>query len=181
MFTQFRTQIHQYLLNKRLQKFSRVGAVVNYYQAKNIGLLADATRPESYKQVQQYAQKLKADGKKVRVLYYLTPSKERPSILEDHITGKQINLWYIPKGTIVEDFMKQPFDILLNLCEKSNLPLEYISALSAAHYKTGRYIEDKTACFDLMVYLNEQKQVNHLINETDQLLKAINKPQNAAI
>lgn len=155
-------------------------AIVNYNEAKKIGVLYNAANPADVALVSKYIQRLQQKGKQVKGLAYIPDPKMALDVTAEHFTNKHVNWLYVPNGMDVESFTKEHFDLLVNLYTKPSLPLEYIAALSEAKYKVGRYLEDKTYCFDLMVYLDEQKDLDSLIKEIDHLLTEINKHKHVA-
>lgn len=175
-----RKRIHLYLLKKRMGDLHADSTVVNYNKAKKVGVLYNAADPADVALVTKYIQRLQQKGKTVQGLAYIPDPKKALDVTADHFTNKHVNWLFVPNSMDVQSFMKERFDLLVNLYTKPCLPLEYIAALSEARYKVGRYIEDKTYCFDLMVYLDEKKDLNNLIKEVDHLLTEINKNEHVA-
>lgn len=154
--------------------------VVNYNDAKKVGVLYNAADPADVALVSKYIQSLQQKGKVVQGLAYIPDPKKALDVTADHFTNKHVSWLFVPNSMDVQSFIKERFDLLVNLYTKPSLPLEYIAALSEAKYKVGRYIEDKTYCFDLMVYLDEQKNLGSMIKEVDHLLTEINKHKHVA-
>ena len=170
-----RKRLHLYLLNKRIGTVQSDSTIVNYNEAQKVGVLYNASDPAEVALVSKYMHGLQQKGKHVKGLAYIPDHKQAAEVTADHFTDKNVNWLFVPSGMDVESFMKERFDLLVNLYTRPCLPLEYIAALSEARYKVGRYIEDKTYCFDLMVYLDEQKGLGNMIKEVDHLLTEINK------
>lgn len=175
-----RKRMHLYLLKKRVGQLQADSTIVNYNEAKKIGVLYNAADPADVALVAKYMQALKQKGKHVKGLAYIPDPKKAVDVTAEHFTNKNVSWFFVPKGMDVESFTKERFDLLVNLYTKQCLPLEYISAVSEARYKVGRYIEDKTYCFDLMVYMDEQKGLSSMIKEVDHLLTEINKHKHVA-
>lgn len=178
IFRQLRTRVHHYLLQRKLDEL-QPGDIVNLHEAKTIGVLCDATDPQEFGLVSKYMQQLREHGKQVHLLAYIKDPKLAEHVTVDHFTNKQVSFLFNPNGADVQSFIKHRFDVMLYLNVRRNLPLEYIAALSKARYKVGRYIEDKTYCFDLMVYLDEAKDLDNMIKEVHHLITEINKHKNA--
>ena len=178
LFPKLRKRLHHYFLKKKLADLTMDNSIVNYYNARSIGVLYDATQPEDRQLVKKYIVRLKEQGKQVDSLAYLNLKKLVEDFTEEHFTPKQVDWLYRPDNA-TQAFAEKPYDLLINLCTRRNLPMEYLAATSKARYRVGRYIEDKTYCYDLMVYLSEEKALSNLIREVDHLLTEINKHTNA--
>ena len=172
-FKRLRTRTHNFLLNRNLKKVSRDHQTCSYNNASTIALLFDGTKQKNMEPVKKYHQYLRSLNKKVHLLCYI--EKERPgeSLAFDYLTKRNLNWWFVPENAKAVEFISTRFDLLINLCAEECLPLDYISALSNSVYRVGRFIPDKTFCFDLMINLNGNSDVNHLIEEVEHYLKMI--------
>lgn len=178
LFAKLRTRLHHYFLKKKMDGIAADNSIVNYHNAKTIGILYDGTLPEDRQRVKKYINRLREQGKQVTSLAYINSKKPVEDVTEDHFTPKQVD-WLFRPDNNSQEIANKKLDLLINLSTTRNLPLEYLAATSQARYRVGRYIEDKTYCYDLMVYLDAQKSVADLIREVDHLLTEINKHTNA--
>ncbi|MEO0776530.1 MAG: hypothetical protein AAFW73_17220 [Bacteroidota bacterium] len=144
----------------------------DYASARKIGLLFDATDPERRPIVLQYAQSLKQKNKEVKLLAFYDAKQAQPNFTFKHFTQKELNFWRHPSGSLVEDFIAQPFDILINLFFDAQAPLEYITALSRAQLRVGPYSE-RTYCYDLMIE-NQSPDLPRFIKQVEFLLNKMN-------
>jgi hypothetical protein len=174
LFKRLKTRAHNFILNRKLKKVQSQHRVFSYTNASSLALLFDASKPENMEPVKKYHQQLRNLNKKVYLLCYI--HKERPgeSLVFDYLTRRNLNWCFVPEEGKTNDFINQRFDLLINLCTEECLPLEYLSALSNSIYRVGRFIPDKTFCFDLMIQMNEKKDVNYLIEQVEHYLKMIN-------
>lgn len=152
--------------------------IVNYHNAKTISVLYDGTIPENRQMAKRFMKRLREQGKHVSGLAYINTKKPVEDFTDDHFTRKQVD-WLFRPDKAAQEVAEKKTDLLINLCATRSLPLEYLAATSKARYRVGRYIEDKTYCYDLMVYLDEKKSMADLIREVDHLLTEINKHTNA--
>ena len=171
---QIRTRGHLYFLDKVRKDIKRVPQAINYSRANYVGILFDASEPGNIAVVKQYVKRLQNDGKKVEMLGFLKNKKQAEGSDFDYFTLSGVSLFHIPDKE-VSAFANKPFDLLISLHTGTILPLEYISALSKAKCRVGRYIENKTWCYDMMVYAGEEKPLSELVKQTDYLLTEINK------
>jgi hypothetical protein len=91
----------------------------------------------------------------------------------DFFTRKDLNFKMIPSDPIVKNFIEEKFDILVNLNSGNSFPLKYISALSRAKFKVGRYGNGGDECFDLLVKIEGEPPLKSVIEEIEHFLKII--------
>ncbi len=172
-----RMAAHRYFLEKRLRAKPAPTSKkpANLDNCKNIGLLFDATEPETREIVLRYAQKLKDQGKRVQMLgFYLKDQPEDLSGLSFHAFGpKQINWALCPKSPEAEAFIDQKFDMLINLDIRAKVPATYIVALSQAGFKVGPEM-DSDWYFDLMIDVSRRPSLPHFIEQMESVLKKTN-------
>ena len=179
IFQSLRRKLHQRLLQQQLrhQRFSRHS--IHFDKARSIGILFDATELSSRDTVLRYAEQLKAIGKSVRLLGYLDNRTESESF-SFHIFNKKDLDWLMrPKGHNVEEFLDHPFDILLNLSMEENPALEYIAALSQAHYRVGVFSK-AIHCYELMIDLPTSQKLPDLIKQIEFFLQKMQSTHEAA-
>ena len=86
----------------------------------------------------------------------------------------------VPQQSVLNGYADKPFDLLLNLYTTEILPLEYISAVSKATFRMGRYIAGKDYYCDMMISLKATDTLENLIEQTLHYLNQINpQPQHA--
>ena len=92
----------------------------------------------------------------------------------DFFYQKDLNWYYKPQNYIIDNFVQKEYDILINLCDSSIIPIKYLVASSMAHFKIGIY-EEEYEIYDLMISLKEDKSIDKLMIEIKRYLKLINK------
>lgn len=168
-------RLYNYFLQQKLKRNKIERNAVNFNKAKRIGILFDATDPSNEAVVNRYKQNLQNNGKQVDMLAYVDDKQEHDTTLFKYFNRKNLSWTLQPTGTIVEQFMQTPFDILLNLHIDTVPPLEYVSALSKAQLRVGQFRDSKEYCYDLMIDIPEGDSLNNYIGQIDALLKTINK------
>ena len=166
MLKGLRKRIFHYNLNQKLQGLRVIHDVTNISAAQQVGILFEIGDPAANQKVQDWAESLRTNGRKVSLLGYLDARKPAGYYDFSHFTRRDLN-WYLqPVTRLALDFIEKPFDILITLCLTECLPLEYISALSRAHFRIGPYMHDTTYCYDMMLHLAQPHGYPKLIEET---------------
>jgi hypothetical protein len=160
------------ILNSKLSLVVREKKVVNLDSAQTIGILWEIGQQEAYIKIKNelYLAGIQATG-----LCYFPMKKV---VIPEEITGfsrKQTSWWLeIPKTKLVEDFIHQKLDILIDLSGQKSFPLVYTTALSEAAFKVG-YAGNSTNYFDLNIEFQEEPQPAQLAEQILYYLKRINK------
>jgi len=127
------------VLNNKLRNFKRQRESHNFESAKTAGILFTPTDQVSFEQIKQFLSYLSTYKLQIYVLGYI----DSKTIPESFLFWKGINLFsrkelgwmFIPKSTIVTDFIDKPFDILFDLSMTDFFPVQYISRLSKSKLK----------------------------------------------
>ena len=173
LFKRYRTRVYNFILNRKLKKLRNKHETCTYLNASSVAVLFDGSKPENMEPVKRYCQSLRNQNKKAYMLCYIEKERPNEALSFDFLTRKNLNWFFIPDNSKTDDFIKRQFDLLINLSTEECLPLEYLSALSKSVYRIGRYIPDKTFCFDFMINLNGKNDVNYLIKEIEHYLRII--------
>ena len=97
-----------------------------------------------------------------------------PKLQYDFFNKKDLNWYYKPQNYIIDNFVKKEYDILINLCDSSCIPVKYLVASSIAHFKIGQH-EDGYEIYDLMIALKEDKSMGELMREIKHYINLINR------
>jgi hypothetical protein len=117
-----------------------------------VGVLFDATDPNTYKEVSKFIQAL--DLKNIDLLGYLPISAKKNGTQEvpfNHFFKDDVNWFGIPSGKKGSDFQDKKFDLLIHLGLAENTTLEYLIANSKARFRVGPHQKNKEYCYDLMI------------------------------
>ncbi|MBA2407263.1 MAG: hypothetical protein H0V65_04635 [Chitinophagales bacterium] len=165
LFNNFRRLAHFYLLKKEL-KFHHVDRkVVKYYDARDIGILFDASDVDRTAIVSSFADSLRRENKKISLLGYYNFPKAPINFNFPYFNKKDINWHYEPQGNLVEEFISKKFDILVNAYIDENLPLEYVSAMSRAGFRIGHYDKKKIHSYDFMIDMRGREDLKLLVGQ----------------
>ena len=130
----------------------------NFETAKILGIIFDATQTDQYTSARFLSNYLNEKKIKCRCLGFLKPQDitEAPSTFSGFafVSEKDFNIFGKPNNSLVLDYCKIDFDILIDLHIKENYFIEAVLALSVAKMKIGLKNNDK-GYYDLMIDLNE--------------------------
>lgn len=136
-------------------------------QAKTIGILFNGTDEKSRRAVLDFATRLSALGKKVRLLGFVNlPDKKVPTDLPFVSFSRAAVNWFgKPASDKADTFCREKFDLLLCLFAGENRPLEWIAARSSAQMKAGNqlaFFKNLDLTVDLATDFSLEKLVSQL-------------------
>lgn len=103
------------------------------------------------------------------------PEGINPKLEFDYFTKKDLNLLMQPGGKTVANFIEEPYDILIDTSLEPFFPFKYIVSNSKAKFKVGRQELEYSSLFDLMIKVEEGKDLKYLLRHIDHYLNIINK------
>ncbi len=171
-------KVGKWVFQRELRINKRTKEVCNLSSAKSIGVLYDATNEEGIKSIQPFISYFFNLKKDVKALGYVN-SKDLsyyhvPKLQYDFFYKKDLNWYYKPQNYLIDNFVKKEYDILINLCDSSVIPIKYLVASSIAHFKIGIY-QENYEIYDLMISLKEDKSLEKLMEEIKHYINLINK------
>lgn len=146
---------------------------VNLDTAATIGILFDATELKDRDIVLKFADELRKQSKKVKLLGFFNNKMEGESFPFPFYNTKNLDWTRCPGGEEVKKFLDQKFDLLFVLKSQAAVHMEYIAALAYAHLKVGPCTEN-TYCLDLMIDADRTQPLSYFIGQIEQLLKQTN-------
>ena len=139
--------IRTYFFEKEKKKRTPSGIPVNtgfqLNRKNHFGLLIDAADIDNRSVVSNFAEELRRNGNRVKILGFIDGKMEGMGLSFDVITSADLTrVAKIPKSLVAESFMEQPFDILINLSiHQNHKALEYIASVSKASFKVGSWYQ----------------------------------------
>ena len=121
----------------------------------------------------------KAKAKKVQLLGFFDNKQAGESFTFPYFNRKAIDWALRPSGKEVQEFLKEPFDLLITLDVQSKKYAEYIAALSNAHLRVGPYTPN-TYCYDLMLDAGRSSTLTFFIQQLELFLQRTNTRNEAA-
>lgn len=149
---------------------------VGFEKAQSIGILFDATDLDKREAVFQYAENLSNNNKRVKLLGFFDSKLDDPNFTFRYFNRKQLDWAGRPHGENVQEFVEQPFDMMINLDTISKPQAEYISAQSHAHLRIGPVTEN-TFCYELMVDISGSQNLQTFIQQMESILAKTNARQ----
>lgn len=158
-------------LEKTLSENRRDRKSCSLEAAARIGLLFDASDPQTRQTVVSLAKQLKSEGKKVRLLGYLSEAPKDANFPFRQFNKKDLDWALRPrKSEDVAAFLEKEFDLLINLSADPYLPLEYIMAHAKAGFRVGNH-EGLPECYDLLLETKRKHDLPHFFGQVRFYLK----------
>lgn len=181
LFKDIRLKIANRMLNSELKAkhLQKEPFRFMFDKVKTVGIIFDATSPEDFELVKRYVVYLREFSKKVKVLGYFntknTPALTYSKLEYDFFTVKDVNWLYKPNAMVVKNFINEEFDLLIDLNVHDRFPIKYISALSKAKFKVGKYIENEIDIYDMMIDADNTKTIKYFLRQVDTYITMMNK------
>jgi hypothetical protein len=171
-----RNKIGRWQLDREVSG-KKPGQLIPFGEMQHIGILYDAEWMDSEAVVLEYANALKAEGRKVFMMGFVNQKQLPPTkkfVLNSEFFWKdKLNGVNLPLKGNIGIFLEQEFDLLLNLYFEPQLPLQAMSAYSKARYKVGSHIDGGLKYGDAMIDIGTNRDLRFLIEQIDFYLKAI--------
>lgn len=183
MFKKIKQWFANNALKKELEADPRIiqQTRFNFFGVRTVGILFDASNPEDFELVKRYVVYLREHAKKVKVMGYFS-AKQIPALtyskLEyDFFSSKEVNWFGKPTTHIIDNFINEEFDLLIDLNIHDHFPLKYISALSKAKFKVGKYKEEDESIFDMLIDADNTQTLKYFLRQVDIYIDMMNKPE----
>lgn len=139
------------LLNRRIHR-----ETVPFTDAKTIGVLFAAHTDEDIATALDYIDNLQKAGKEVEYIGFIgiKDYKKRFKNQEKdphYIFESDFDFFHRPKRGLIEKFYKKNFDLLISLNYTNQFSLNYISSLSSARMRIGKFNMTTVNAFDFMI------------------------------
>ncbi len=163
-------QIKQKLLLREMRKHSAFHArnvkVFDFSTAKNIGVIYELKDEVAHSIVSSFVKELQDNQKYVRAVGYipgdLVPHYCIPKLSYDFYTRKNQSFYGKPNLPFVNDFLKEDFDLLIDLSMSEIPSVDYLCILAKASFKVGKRKHD-IDCHDVMLQINDETSLDEFI------------------
>lgn len=163
--------------NRRSKRRSNVIAL-NIKVAKRVGIVYRADSKESFELVKRYVKFLREYKIKVRTIGYFNeneiPKEVNPKLEFDYFCRKDLNFQLEPKCVVVDNFIEEQFDILIDVTVEEDKVLRNPVFFSNATFKIGAAGKKSSDDLDLMITLKEGEGIRQLMKGIDHYLHIIN-------
>jgi len=178
-FVGLRKAAGNYLLKSAASQLKRNKVAFNKVEAKSFAILFEASKIEDVDLVKKYVTYLKELKKKVRIVGFFNtefPPDFTYSKLEyEFFSVKELSWNLKPSGTFLNSFLEEEFDVLIDLNLDDHFPLKYISTLSRARFKVGKFSNENEKIQDLLIDIAPNKTFKYFLQQVDIYLDMINK------
>lgn len=163
----FKSLIGERVLQSQQRNHSRLPSFNTLNEAKSIGIIYNATEYISFELIKNLVKEISHGPKKITVLGYVDSKKLIDNYLYrkgfDFFSKNDLNWYFKPVSQVVDLFIKEPFDLLINLSLDDHFPIRYITSVSSATFKAGRFSPHDN-CLDLMIDIEKERQAMLNIN-----------------
>ena len=174
----FKQKVGKWVFHREIKFNTRFKEVCNLEDARSIGILYDATTKEQIEIIKPFVSYFFDLKKDVKALGFVNSKQlsycHVPKLQYDFFYKKDLNWYYKPESYIIDNFIKKEYDILINLCDSSIIPIKYLIASSIARFKVGVY-EENYEIYDLMISLKDDNSMQKLMNEIKHYISLINR------
>jgi hypothetical protein len=181
MFGRLREKIGQYYLNKKMSETRVHHDLVSLPSARKVGILYVLEDVPDYERVSQFVALLQQENKEVKALGFVRRKNliERflPKLSFDFFSLRDLSWFYQPVRGKVKEFIEKEFDLLIDLSISESFPLRYISGLSKAICRVGRFSEKHASCYDLMIAAKPAYNAEEYLQQVMHYLTIINSSE----
>jgi hypothetical protein len=157
--------------------------VVDLAKAKSVGVLFKDVDEALLTKIEKFGNEItsKFNIKDIQILAYTTKrAKERPAYIKDSkltkfFSIKETNFFLKPTADCVKQFIAKPMDLLIDFSKNKFEPLRFVTAMSDAPFKVGRYAEQDEDFYDLMINLEDHKTDEEFFKQLMHYLSMINE------
>jgi len=179
LFRNLRIRAGRSMLNSKLSKDTRKPHYTGFYYIRTIGIVWDASKPEELNLLARFTQKMTDLGKQVRIIGYypgkLLPDQFIANRIITCLKKTEIDFFYRPDTPESNSFIKEKFDVLIDINFNKQFVLEYITALSQASLKVGLSGSDPASTpFDLMISVTNPESIEKYLEQVLYYLEMIN-------
>jgi len=155
MFGKLRIKIGKYYFKREKAKTDCHRQMTSLQDAQRIGILYTLDDVPDYERVSDFVAQLQNDHKEVKALGFVKNKnlvqRFLPKLSFDFFSKRDLTWFYKPMHEQVKDFIEKEFDLLIDLSMQDNFPLKYIAGLSNALLRVGKFSDENSAYYDLMI------------------------------
>ena len=171
-----------FIFKNKLSKLKRNKTLINLNKAKDIALVYKVNNEQDYNRINELIKSLKEKKKTVLTIGFINNKYIPPYCLSGHsgffINLKDLNWYGKPKNDFINEFIKKEFDIIIDLSLEDNFALQYISGLSKSKLKVGRFGNNNSNYYDLMIQTKNETTLNEYIEQLVHYLSILNNKDN---
>lgn len=179
-FSDLKDKIGGFILNNKIKKHKRETVFNNFKTAKSVAILFNAAQQDTYLAARNFIADLRKRDLYIKALghvntteaiEYFDPTKH------DNIQFFSIknNNWHnMPLAPCIKEFLRDDYDILINLCMEDSMPILYITGLCSAGLKIGKG-ESGNEIYDISIDVKEGNTPEYFIDQIEHYLSVLQK------
>ena len=177
-FKNTRLKIANAILKKRISRSGRKMAYKNFSEVKSIGIVWNASKHEEFQSLARFHQQMNERNIDVKIIGYYNGKH-----LPDQYTAirylscfkkSETTFFYLPESIEVKSFIKNKFEILIDINFEKNFTLSYITTISQALFKVGLFDETENGSpLDLMMEIKKPVNIDDYLRKVIQYLEMI--------
>jgi hypothetical protein len=175
-----RLKIANRLLRKKISGLKRQKTLFDFASAKYAGIVCASENETSINVLKDFLGFLHQKGIRYFVLGYFAGKKIPEKFLfwqgMEFITQNDLNIFFIPKADVVDKFVAEPFDMLINCSIHPHFPVEYVAQTSVAKCKVG-VLNDGNPNYDLMIDIGKQPSIKYFLDNVKLYLSNLRNPE----
>ncbi|MFI5221812.1 MAG: DUF6913 domain-containing protein [Bacteroidia bacterium] len=172
-----KTFIGRFLLKRELKHHKRKHSFTRFSRVDSIGIVYNAEKTEEENMVNDFANKLRLEGKKVFLMGFVNlkflPHSKKFLFQNEYFWREKLDRFNLPVKGKIGQFLHSDFDFLLNLYLEPSLPMQAIAGYSAAKYRVGANMEGGLDFCDALIDVGKNKNLNFLIQQIDFYLRNV--------
>lgn len=176
-----KNKIGTYFLKQEKHRIRKNKQTINFEDAKTIGILYRIIDEETHYAVAEFIKSLQDKQIHVHAIgftdYKNVPHYCYPKITYSFLTIKNLNWHLKPIGKEVNDFVNKEFDIVIDLTTEKYLPIQYILLHTKAKFIIGKYYDNHTHYYDMMLKVDKPTKIADFIKLIVEYLNIIKIPQ----
>ena len=178
LVNQIKNKIGDYVFERKMHNQKRNVKAINLKNAVTIGILYDASNENTYNTVKHWVKVFRENKKKVKGLGYINTQTFQAHHLAklefDFFSSADLNWYNHSKSSIINNFINEKFDILIDLNFDNNKPTYYIAGLSQSPFKVGRRSQQNNRILDLFIEIDQNKDLDYFMTQAQYYLQLIN-------
>jgi hypothetical protein len=164
---------------KQRAAYSRQRSIMNIDSANSIGILYCGENASDVELMKKYVHTLRDKGKQVKSLGFINVKEVPPGLngseMHQYFSMKELNWYGKPSSKFIHNFVKEEFDMLFDFGLPAQLPILFLTSMSKAKCKVGKYLEKYVDLYDVMIEADENKKLDYVIGTTNDYMMALNK------
>ena len=149
---------------------------MNISDARKIGIIFDATIDSNIDLIKKFTSDISTKNNNIVTLGYIDSNQKdinySPSMYFNFFFKKDIDFLGQPKSKVVDKFLFNNYDILINFSLDEILPLKYISTLSKSIFKVGKFNKNENI-YDFTIKIKKNSSLEKFLSDTLHYLELI--------